>query len=238
MNHAYVPGFTHLHTHYQPILDLKRRTVYAHESLARWDVPVTGMVSAAHLVGLMRELGVLGNFNRHLWRLSMAFAPGKVSINATPRDLRHQLTDLMNCASDAGLAPSQLIVELPEPPANPMEVAHLRSAITTLNQSGVQVWMCEAGLDARSLEDVAALGVAGLKIDCRHSREHWERAIAPAIAQLHRLGLVAIAEKVESEHEFKKVVDVDFNYAQGYFLGSPAPPQPKARGVLQEGGRG
>ena len=214
-----------LKTYFQPIVKISTQEIYAHECLARWELSTGYAVTAGELVGLMQQLGALDHFNQYLWRFAMNFSGESpfISINASPRDLRKQLADIFECVESSGMPVSQLIVEIAEPPVRHSEAINLKEAIAVLNQAGAQVWMTEAGLDRKSLESAHWLGLTGVKIDGRISRDYQMHAVPAAVQILHELGMVAIAEKVESRVDLHRVANAGFDYAQGYHLGAPSP---------------
>ena len=67
------------------------------------------------------------------------------------------------------------------------------------------------------------LGVLRRQIP-RPRLEPTDRALLAAIANMaHALGLVAVAEGVETQHQHDVLRGLGFDHAQGYLLGRPVP---------------
>ena len=96
LEHAVALG--QLELHYQPIVDLRDRSIRGFEALMRWNHPSRGMVSPAVFIPIAEETGAIVGMGR--WLMDTAFAqlkhwnddrpglrPLRMSVNLSPRQL-------------------------------------------------------------------------------------------------------------------------------------------------------
>jgi EAL domain-containing protein (putative c-di-GMP-specific phosphodiesterase class I) len=110
------------------------------------------------------------------------------------------------------------------------ELDTARAAIEELQSAGVQVLLDDFGTGYSSLARLGELPISGLKIDRRFARGlGHDPAVMPvvrAIADLARAyGLQVVVEGIEDGAALASVDELHCEYAQGYHLGRPAPPE-------------
>ncbi|AEV84310.1 signal peptide protein [Actinoplanes sp. SE50] len=226
------------HLLYQPIVDLPDGELRYVEALIRWDHPERGTVSPAVFIpvaernGLIVELGewILRTSCRQfmLWRREQAAgAPEKISVNVSARQLAEPnfaglVADIL---LQAGMPAHHLLVEVTE-----TAVFEGGVAVTTLEELhdlGVHIALDDFGTGHSSLTLLHTVPVDVLKVD-KSFVDHVTMAgrhavIATALIQVaNGLGLIAVAEGVETAEQAAELHRLGYRLAQGYHFGRPS----------------
>ncbi|MBF5081171.1 EAL domain-containing protein [Quadrisphaera sp. INWT6] len=233
LRHAITEG--QLRLHYQPRTNLSDGSISGVEALVRWAHPERGLLSPAHFIeaaessGLIREVGA--------WVIHTAVAQAaswnaagrrlQVGINVSARQLSDSaLVGVVTAAlARHGVPASQLIVEITETAL----MADPKTAAANLHQLadlGALVAVDDFGTGYASLTYLRTFPVHELKIDQSFVagivESSGDRAIVAGCVQLaHALGLVSVAEGVETSAQRDVLVDLGCQVAQGYLFGRP-----------------
>ncbi len=229
--------------HYQPILNVEDRSWSGVEALVRWQHPVRGLLAPDEFVPLAEETGLIVPLGRCVLEMVCAQArawaaklPGiQIAINASPVELAHPATaaEIKATVKGARLPPNVLRVEVTES-ALMAELDTTRAAIEELQEAGVQVVLDDFGTGYSSLARLGDLPISGLKIDRRFARglgrEQGVMPVVKAIADLARAyGLQVVVEGIEDGAALASLDELHCEFAQGYHLGRPAPPDEVAQ---------
>jgi diguanylate cyclase (GGDEF)-like protein/PAS domain S-box-containing protein len=230
-----------LRLHYQPIVSLKTGHVAGVEALLRWAHPRRGVVQPDDFIPVAEETGtilsigawVLREACRQLaeWRRDFPRARIAVSVNLSARQFsqRDLVETVTRAARDAGLDPRHLKLEITE--SGIMENADsARAMLQQLRAAGIQVQMDDFGTGYSSLSSVHHLPIDALKVDrsftARIAEEAGTAPLVRTISVLARgLGMVVIAEGVETEAQLEAVRALGCDYAQGFLIAPPLPPE-------------
>ncbi len=223
--------------HYQPIVDLRTRDVVAFEALMRWRHPERGMVAPDVFIPLAEEndlivsLGALA-LERAAAAAAQWHAHGatwQVGVNLSARQMNDPgLLDLIESAlASSGLDAEHLVIEITEGIA----IADIDAAIDTLNmlrRRGVSVVLDDFGTGYSSLAYVARLRPSTIKVDRSFlhaaTANATDRNVLAAVVNLCRqLGMVVLAEGVETLEEFALVSELDVDLAQGFLFAAAVP---------------
>jgi diguanylate cyclase (GGDEF)-like protein/PAS domain S-box-containing protein len=128
---------------------------------------------------------------------------------------------------DAKVAPDQLCFEITETAAA-SELGHVLRFIGALKKVGCRFALDDFGTGLSSFSYLKTLPVDYLKIDGAFIRElasdDIDRAMVEAVNRIgHRMGLLTIAEGVESDAISQKLQEIGVDYGQGYGLAKPQP---------------
>jgi diguanylate cyclase (GGDEF)-like protein len=227
-----------LRLHFQPTVALRTGRTARFEALLRWQHPERGLLSPAAFVPqaertvLMRPLTdwVLREAIRRCAGWRAAGWDVAVAVNIAPGTLLDpgfpsRLTGLL---AAEGLPGSALEVEVTET-AVTVDPKRAADTMRQLRVMGVDVAVDDFGAGYTSLWLLKTLPVSRLKIDrgfvtdLLHSPA--DEAVTRSVVQLgHDLGLVVVAEGVETAEVRRRLVELGCDEAQGYLMARPLEP--------------
>jgi diguanylate cyclase (GGDEF)-like protein len=223
---------------YQPIVDLRTRSIVGFEALARWHDPELGTVPPSVFIPLAEQIGVMPRLGE--WVLATASAEAArwqgvradglrpyVAVNVSAVQLRTEglAERVAKLLERAGLAPDLLLLEVTESQL----VEHIADAVGVLRelrQLGVRVAIDDFGTGYSSLSYLRNLPVDVVKIDRSFisgiGTTAGEWSFAQAMVRLiQRLGLTTVAEGVEDAAQLAHARAIGVEMAQGYYFGRP-----------------
>ncbi|MFN8075108.1 MAG: EAL domain-containing protein [Kineosporiaceae bacterium] len=229
------------HLAYQPLVSLSDNSLVGTEALLRWNHPERGLVSPSDFVPIAEDSGqivaigawVLDEALRQLaeWNRRRAGSrPLTMAVNLSARQLTHpHLVDEVAAALARHDVPaSQLCLEV-------TETALLEEALSTvevfrrLSRLGVQLALDDFGTGYSSLVHLRRFPVDVLKIDRQFVSGLDGGAVDDAIvaavtAMAHALGMVTVAEGIETPEQLAELVRLGCDEGQGYLLARPLAP--------------
>jgi len=227
-----------LQLHYQPQISLQDGRLIGIEALLRWEHPELGMVAPADFIPIAEESGQILQIGE--WALRSAvqqmkvwmdrgLVPMTMAVNLSAVQFRHpHLPELVARILDEVSLPSQFLeLELTESVA--MDDAPAAIAVMdNLHQCGIRMSIDDFGTGYSSLSYLKRFKVHRLKIDQSFVRNIGEdpedQAIVKAIISLAgSLGLLTIAEGVETEGQLAFLREQGCHEVQGYYFSKPLP---------------
>ncbi|MDE3086593.1 MAG: EAL domain-containing protein [Acidobacteriota bacterium] len=228
--------------HYQAIVDVETQEVVGSEALVRWMHPDRGLllpdqfIKVAEDCGLIVPLGdwVLTEACRQTarWNRTAAVrgvAPVEINVNVSPRQLASPdfPAAVERALSESRIDPSLVCLEITEGTLMRDERA-AADALGRLRALGVQIGIDDFGTGYSSLSYLKHFPIDSLKVDRTFVEALGagsdESAIVAAVVGLaHSLGLVAVAEGVETERAMFELRRLGCDRAQGFLLSRPAP---------------
>jgi diguanylate cyclase (GGDEF)-like protein/PAS domain S-box-containing protein len=240
--------------HYQPEIALDTGAVVGVEGLLRWQSPSRGSVPPAEFISIAETTGLivpLGEFvldsacaQTARWLRAGALPAGFVTwINLSGKQLnaggvsasvREALEAVALPASFLGLEVTETAL-VQEGHAGERARAELRE----LHELGVRIAVDDFGTGFSSLGQLRSFPVDMIKVDRSFVQgiEHdaKDAAITANLVSLaHALGLLAIAEGIESDGQLTSLRELGCDLAQGFLFARPAPPAEIDR-LLAEG---
>ncbi|KZN98405.1 EAL domain-containing protein [Bacillus badius] len=221
--------------YYQPKINIDTKEIYGMEALVRWNrsnslIPPGEFIALAEETGLIVPLGewVLREACRQCkeWR-ELGYTQLKVSVNVSAVQFQKQdFAELTaRVLEETGLEPSALELELTESTImdKPKEAAVI---LLRLQQLGVSISIDDFGTGFSSFSYLKQFPMNVLKIDRSFiqniAEEGADQAIAKAMISLaHNLGLMIVAEGVETEEQLGILEEAGCDAAQGYFISRP-----------------
>jgi EAL domain-containing protein (putative c-di-GMP-specific phosphodiesterase class I) len=222
--------------HYQPIYELGTHRITAFEALVRWQHPERGLLGPMSFIPFAEAGGLIdeiGNFvllaaceEAEQWvRAVGATAAPAVTVNVSPRqlldaDLPARVDALLE---RCGLEPSRLILEITEG-ALIKDPDAAAAKLQSLSRIGVRLAVDDFGTGYSSLAYLQRFPLDMLKIDRSFVTDITKPgpSLAAAIVQIsHTLGLVPIAEGVESQEQIDALAGLGCDLVQGFLLGRP-----------------
>jgi diguanylate cyclase (GGDEF)-like protein len=229
---------------YQPAVDLQTGDLVGIESLVRWQHPERGLVGPDQFIALTEETGLivpLGSWvlreacrQWQRWEESGTPTP-RISVNLSARQLgQPDLVDVVvDVLDETGMDPARLSLEITESTV----LEDTESALGTLEAlkgQGVRISLDDFGTGYASLALLKRLPVDELKVDRSFvtglGRDPQDSPIVSTVVRLAAaLGLVAIAEGVETTTQVEELRRVGCRYAQGYYFARPQPAERMTR---------
>jgi diguanylate cyclase (GGDEF)-like protein len=220
---------------YQPVADLTSGTVLGCEALLRWNHSIHGLIGPDEFIPLAEQSGIIGELT--WWVLDAAIRQARVwhdrgqnlavSVNITARTLLEAdlLDRLANMLLTQGVEPRWLSLELTESSimADPMRS---QKVLTALGELGVRVAIDDFGTGYSSLTRLKQLPIHVVKIDksfvMSMSVDEGDHAIVRSTIELARnLGHTVVAEGVEDQITWDRLVELGCHWAQGFYLARP-----------------
>ncbi len=240
--------------HYQPEVDLENGAIVGVEALVRWNSPRRGLVPpdrfirVAEATGLILGLGefVLGEACAQTakWRREGLLPEKFVTwVNLSGRQLvGGGISRTVRAAlQDAGLPAECLGLEVTEtslveegPGGN-----RARAELQLLHEDGVRIAIDDFGTGFSSLAQLRSFPVDMIKVDRSFvqgvDEETKDAAITANLVTLaHALGVLAIAEGIESDSQLSSLRGLGCDLAQGFLFARPMPAD-DVRNVLTGG---
>ena len=219
---------------YQPLVDLGTGLPVGVEMLARWPHPTRGMVPPDAFIPLAEELGLIGNLTEHLLLRAcrdIADWPPNIMLacNLSPLQLRdpglpQAIRDVL---ATTGLPALRLELEVTESAlVGDLDLA--RRSLAQLKALGVRLALDDFGTGYSSLRHLQTLPFDKIKIDRSFIAAMADDAesgkIVSAVVGLgHSLGLVTVAEGIETEEIAGLLRKLGCDIGQGWFYGRPGP---------------
>jgi diguanylate cyclase (GGDEF)-like protein/PAS domain S-box-containing protein len=229
--------------HYQPEVDLANGEIIGVEGLLRWTSPSRGTVSPMQFIPVAEATGAILAIGEFVIReacrqtaewLGADLVPDRFVtwVNVSGRQLSAGgLKELVTKTLDEyGLPATSLGLEVTETAIVVEGPAGLRARteLEELHRLGVKIAIDDFGTGFSSLNQLRSFPVDVLKVDRSFIQgiEHdaKDAAITANLASLaHALGLVAIAEGIESDAQWASARTLGCDQAQGYHFARPAP---------------
>ncbi len=224
---------------FQPRLSLATRRITGVEALLRWnseeygEIPPVQFIPLAEESGLILEIGewVLREACRtlHRWRQA-GMTDLTMAVNVSvPQLLRGDFSEIVRrVLVDTGVPPHALELELTESVL--MANAEQTSAkLQALREMGVSLAIDDFGTGYSSLAYLKRLPITTLKIDKTFitdlNRDPDDTAITTTVITMaHSLGLIVVAEGVETETQLRFLDHFRCDEIQGHWLSHPIDP--------------
>ncbi|MBI3925121.1 MAG: EAL domain-containing protein [Armatimonadetes bacterium] len=236
--------------YYQPIVQFQkgnRAKMIGAEALIRWNHRIEGLLEPSYFLPIAEETGLIVPIGQWVvqeacWQLNQWLTEGLsifVSINLSPRQLlQADLAEtIIRTMSDSQIPPEALFVEIQED-VNILNPDLMDNVINELGGAGVRIAIDDFGTGFSSLTRFNLAHTRILKIDpsiiagCAHHPQ--SASICSAAVNLGKsLGLLPLAEGVESAAQAKYITKVGCELAQG-FLFSPAVPAQQLSALYRE----
>lgn len=222
---------------FQPQVCAKTGALTGIETLARWEHPKHGLLSAKEFLAAAEASGhmtLLGQTLMHhalkslaSWDQAQAHMP-TVSLNFTATELCDpKLADaLATEVARYGLATDRIIVEISEQVASRVNDDAILATLSAMTAAGHPIDLEGFGLGQTSIPTLQRLYVKRLKID--HSfvlgvdgDTTQRRAIDGIVAMAQAMGIKTIATGVETAQESEKLTEIGCHYLQGFGIARP-----------------
>jgi diguanylate cyclase (GGDEF)-like protein len=225
-----------LRVHYQPIVDLASGQPVATEALVRWEHPRRGLISPLEFVQIAEETGLIIELGRHVletaceqgarWQRRFG-VPLQMFVNVSGCQVANPLfpVEVDDIAKASGLLPGTLGLEVTESVLID-ETGASMAVLGNLDARGLRLVLDDFGTGYSSLSYLRRFPLGGVKVDRSFTdglgTSRQDAAIMKAIVEMCRaLGLVVIAEGVESDSQLQQLRALGCAQVQGYLLCHP-----------------
>lgn len=225
--------------HYQPKVTIEGRAVSAVEALVRWNHPTRGFVPPSSFIPFAEQTGYISAITRWVLRRAIRQCGEwhrkglqlRVSINISARDLRAGdalVVDVAAALRAEDVPAALLCLEITESGLMD-DPGSAQATLRRIRDLGVATSIDDYGTGYSSLAYIKQLPVTELKIDRAFvsgmEADHRNAAIVRSTIELgHNLGLVVVAEGVETDHELAELQRFGCDIAQGYRFAKPMGP--------------
>ncbi len=229
-----------LRLHYQPKVDAASGQPFGMEALVRWSHPERGMVYPAEFIPVAEDTGMIVGIGRWVLREACrqnaqwqqaGLPPLRVAVNLSARQFRSDtLLDEIDAVLDAsGLAATLLELEITESMVmeDPERVISL---LERIRSRGIHLSLDDFGTGHSSLAYLKRFPIDSVKIDRAFIKDTPGNADDVAIARTivamaKSLGLITVAEGVETAEQLNLLNAMGCDQIQGFFISHPLPPE-------------
>ncbi|MDR0987481.1 MAG: EAL domain-containing protein [Ruminococcus sp.] len=224
-----------LYLNYQPIISMETGAIYGFEALIRWESAEFGNIPPADFIKVAEESGeivqmgmwILENACRFIQRVNKEYNREIViSVNVSPVQLRQRdyIEHIRNVLTISRINPANIQLEITE--GNLVDFIDNRNeTLEEVINTGITLALDDFGTGYSSMAYLKNLPVKCLKIDSSfmegYSSEKSHAITASTIDLVHSLGLIVVAEGIESRDQYDKLKAMHCDYIQGYLLSKP-----------------
>ena len=232
-----------LGSHFQPIVRADGTAVYAYECLMRGDrdggvVMPGAILDAAKRSELLFQVDMAGRKAAVLAAVEHGLTDVNVFINFTPNaiyDPTHCLDSTVRMVDDGGLDRRRVVFEVTEAERLP-DLPHLLRIIDYYRDKGFGVALDDVGAGYASLQVLLGMRPDYVKLDMSLVRgvdADPRRAVVARklIEACRELGLLTVAEGIETPAEWEWVRRHGVDFVQGYLFARPARVPPPVAGT-------
>lgn len=222
---------------YQPVMSTFTGEVLFCEALLRWHHPQLGTIAPTEFIPIAEECGRTSDLGTWIldaacmdlarWRRSKPHLRLSVNLAATQLMNPDAVGLVMETLARYDLPPSALIIELTESSLVDDSSA-AENALHQLHQLGLQLALDDFGTGYSSLRTLRRFPFSILKLDgsfvegLQSDDEDWS-VVRSVVSLAESLGMVAVAEQVETMAQFDRLADIGCPFIQGYYIATPQP---------------
>jgi diguanylate cyclase (GGDEF)-like protein len=223
--------------YYQPKVDMRSHAVKSLEALVRWFHPQHGRIPPDEFVPLAERTGNIAQLtawvlkaaiqHMRLWK-EQGFEPD-VSVNIAASDLSSSwLADyVLGLLASNDIDAERLVLEVTESGVM-NETKAAVAMMDRLRHYGVRFSVDDFGTGYSSLAQFKQLPVDEIKIDksfvLKLEAKSDDAVIVRSTIELgHNLGVLVVAEGVETPESWRMLLEWGCDLAQGYFISPPVP---------------
>jgi len=218
--------------YFQPIQDVKTGKITKYEALAR-SVHNSEIIAPSYFIKKADKLGLSSALTRLMINKTFQFFENKtmeVSINLTERDLLegYLIRFLKEKLKLYNIDPTLVTFEILENITVAKNAKKITQKVNRLREMGFKIAVDDFGIENSNFSRLLEMQLDFIKIDGIFIRDlkdsEKNRMITKAIVNLAKtLGIKTVAEYVEDEEIYALIKECGIDYAQGYYLGKPAP---------------
>ncbi|MFH0924358.1 MAG: EAL domain-containing protein [bacterium] len=229
-----------IHTYYQPIVDIKKKSVYGYEALSRgpegsdFFYP-TFLFQFAEEIGLLEKVDELAQ--RKIFEECIGIKEDlHLFVNFMPEFIETPSTGIIGIIKllkKYNIRSDMIVMEITERSAI-HDFEEFRNILQTFKSFNFKVAIDDAGAGYSSLQSIAEIKPDYLKFDMALIRNIDKDLIKQEILKTlctlaQKINSILIAEGIETLEELETVTSLGVEYAQGFLFAKPGPPFPQAK---------
>jgi diguanylate cyclase (GGDEF)-like protein len=234
-----------LSIYFQPIVDLETGRIRAFEALVRWFHPEKGELRPDEFIPVAEECGAiitLGNWITAQAAKAAAQWPEDITIavNLSPLQIRAPgaALGILSALRDAGLSPNRLELEITETVLLDHST-NTETFMTELGAAGVRFALDDFGTGYSSLAYLNKYAFSKIKVDRSfvsgaHVGKKSDAIIRAVSGMGQTLGMVIVAEGLETVEQVEAVKQAGCTLGQGYYFSRAVPDYVAAMLLTQE----
>lgn len=224
--------------YFQPIVD-RTGGLVAVEALLRWQHPVRGTLTPGAFLDLAIEVGLMPEIDNWVlrraceqlqaWTTHPTLKDTRMAVNVSRPQLAHPdfVASVLSALETYGIDGHRLELELTENLVAD-DLRDVQAKLQPLRDRGVRLALDDFGSGYSSLGHLRRMPLHVLKIDQMFVRDLLQDPQAASIVQTvvrlgKDLGLVVLAEGVETQEQHNALLGLGCDLFQGYLLGRPQP---------------
>ena len=218
--------------YFEPQVDLNSGEIIGFEVLARWDHPLSGLVSPDKFIPIAEENGLIGRLSEQVFAAALSEAVTwdrqvTLSVNISPTQLADAwlAQKIVRLLTETKFPAERFVVEITESSLfADLELA--RSIVTSLKNQGIRLALDDFGTGFSSLAHLRSLPFDVIKIDRSfvkniHS-DPESAAIVQAVSSLaNAIRVPVTVEGIEDAATHAAVLGFGCAVGQGWYFGKP-----------------
>ncbi|SAK46309.1 RNase II stability modulator [Caballeronia calidae] len=224
--------------HYQPQYRVDSGALVGVEALLRWNHPQLGLLGPGAFVSVLEESALIVEAGHWVIReavlaasqLALALpAACSVALNVSPKQFRDPrlVSVLRHAIRRGGIDSNRITLEITES-ALIDNVDDAQDVLSNVRAMGVRIAIDDFGTGYSSLSYLARFRPDVLKLDKSFvdniATDVMVRTVVEGVIDLaHKLGVMVVAEGVETQEQLDTLRDVRCDKVQGFLLGRPVP---------------
>jgi diguanylate cyclase (GGDEF)-like protein len=223
---------------YQPVVELKTRTVSSFEALLRWQHPTQGVISPYRFLETAEDTGILVSIGHWLmlevcrqlrdWQAGNASRNTvNITVNVSARQFSdaHLANDIQEALRETAADPSRLQLEITESIASTDPKLTI-TVLAHLKHLGIGAILDDFGIGSASLRGLQQFPVDAFKIDRSLVNDmQADRSCSDLVEMIitiaHKMGLRVIAEGMETARQCERLLELGCDFGQGYYFSQP-----------------
>jgi diguanylate cyclase (GGDEF)-like protein/PAS domain S-box-containing protein len=224
--------------YYQPIIDLKKKTINGIEALIRWNHPKLGLIPPNDFIPIAEENGQIISIGKWVLRTACmqnkqwqdeGLKPSKIAVNVSIKQIQQQnfVKMVSDILTETKLDPTWLELEITE--SSVMDnIKTISEKLNRLRQLGITISIDDFGTGYTSLIQLKQYSFDKVKIDRHFIKDLDSNAndkfITSAIISLaHNLNMHVVGEGIESASQLSYLINEKCDQGQGYLFSPPLP---------------
>lgn len=219
----------------QPQIDVKTRKIYGAEALVRWKHPIKGIMVPFQFLELFESNGFIVKLDKYMWEEACKYLselkkrginiPIAVNISRAHIGATDLTKEFINLVKKYDIEPRMLELEITENLFMD-DVHELFEQMSSLKQNGFSIHMDDFGSAYSSLNMLRNAPVDTLKIDKFFfdeimTTERGRIIVESSVRMAKQLGLLTIAEGVETQEQLDFLAGIGCDIVQGYYFSRP-----------------